>query len=64
MSTEPSSVVWKKSTASDSGACVEVARLESVTMLRDSKDPAGPQLSFTAREWEAFLIGVRAGEFD
>jgi hypothetical protein len=32
--------------------------------VRDSKDPAGPVLTFTAPEWSAFLAGVRDGEFD
>jgi hypothetical protein len=32
--------------------------------VRDSKDPAGPMLTFSAREWDAFLAGVRADEFD
>ena len=44
--------------------CVEVALVEGGAAVRDSKDPASPVLRFTAREWEAFLAGVRAGEFD
>jgi hypothetical protein len=32
--------------------------------VRDSKDPDGPVLTFNAREWEAFLAGAKAGEFD
>ena len=32
--------------------------------VRDSKDPAGPALHFTAIEWEMFLRGVACGEFD
>ena len=32
--------------------------------VRDSKDPAGGFLLFTAAEWVAFTAGVRAGEFD
>ena len=35
-----------------------------VIAVRDSKDPAGPKLAFTAPEWEAFTAGVRDGEFD
>jgi hypothetical protein len=30
----------------------------------DQSDPDGPVLVFTAAEWEAFLAGARAGEFD
>ena len=32
--------------------------------MRDSKDPAGPVLTFTRAEWRAFLGGMRGGEFD
>jgi hypothetical protein len=32
--------------------------------VRDSKDPEGPQLFFTPAEWDAFVAGVKADEFD
>jgi hypothetical protein len=32
--------------------------------VRDSKDPAGPVLVFTAPEWDAFVGGAKDGEFD
>jgi Domain of unknown function (DUF397) len=32
-------------------------------LVKDTKVPDGPQLRFNAREWTAFLAGVRAGEF-
>lgn len=44
--------------------CVEVAMCETVVLLRDSKDPAGPVLRFSRREWEAFLLAARDGEFE
>ncbi|MFB9880743.1 DUF397 domain-containing protein [Planobispora siamensis] len=31
---------------------------------RDSKDPDGPALSFIPAEWDAFIGGVKAHEFD
>jgi hypothetical protein len=57
---------WRKSTYSnDQGACVEVADLTAGgRAVRDSKDPAGPALSFTSAAWSAFTIGIRSGEFD
>ncbi len=57
--------VWRKSTFSNNtGACVEVADLDGGHhAVRDSKDPAGPALMFTAAGWAAFTVGVRAGEF-
>jgi hypothetical protein len=35
-----------------------------VITLRDGSDPDGPTLVFTPAEWEAFVAGVRDGEFD
>jgi hypothetical protein len=43
---------------------VEVAQVAAGVLVRDSKDPTGPQLAFSTEEWNAFLAGVRCGEFD
>lgn len=57
---------WIKSSLSFSNSnCVEVASLpENEIGVRDSKDSEGPFLRFTPDEWNAFLGGVRNGEFD
>ncbi|MGH3833940.1 MAG: DUF397 domain-containing protein [Pseudonocardiaceae bacterium] len=56
--------VWRKSQYSSlEGNCLEVADLDGSWAVRDSKDPAGPVLMFTATGWVAFTAGVRAGEF-
>jgi hypothetical protein len=48
-----------------SGDCVEVAQLERGDVaIRDSKDEAGPVLRSVPGEWQAFIAGVKAGEFD
>jgi hypothetical protein len=59
------SAEWRKSSYStNNGNCVEVARnLPAVVAVRDSKNPDGPALVFTAYEWRAFVSGARAGEF-
>lgn len=60
-------LIWHKSSYSNGwgGACVEVADLDSSgRAVRDSKDPAGPILTFTGAEWSAFTAGLRIGEFD
>jgi hypothetical protein len=33
-------------------------------IMTDGKAPNGPKLYFTAAEWEAFIEGVKDGEFD
>ena len=33
-------------------------------VMRNSADPEGPSLYFTEAEWEAFVLGVKDGEFD
>jgi hypothetical protein len=57
---------WIKSSFSyGNGNCVEVAGLaDDVIMVRDSKNAKGPVLGFTPGKWDAFVGGVRKGEFD
>jgi len=59
-----SRAVWRTSTYSGGNGCVEVAFVDGQVGVRDSKDREGPALVFTAREWEAFIGGARAGEFE
>jgi len=58
--------IWIKSSLSSyNGNCVEVAGLtDDIIRVRDSKNPRGGMLNFTIAEWDAFLGGVRNGEFD
>ncbi|MEU9789990.1 DUF397 domain-containing protein [Streptomyces sparsogenes] len=45
--------------------CVEVAgTADCGRAVRDSKDKHGPHLTFTRGAWQAFLLGVRQGDFD
>ena len=64
-SVKHSAPAWKKSSLSNSFSnCVEVANLPDGGIgVRDSKDREGPVLVFTVGEWDAFLGGVRDGEF-
>jgi Domain of unknown function (DUF397) len=59
-------VQWVKSSYSfANGNCVEIATLpDGMVGIRNSKDPHGPVLRFTPDEWNAFLSGTLAGEFD
>jgi len=60
-----SELAWRKALRSTgNGACVEVAPAGGLIAVRDSKDPDGPILRYTQAEWDAFLHGVKHGEFD
>jgi predicted secreted Zn-dependent protease len=58
-------LLWRKSARSAAnGHCVEFAPVPGAVLVRDSKDTAGPVLTFEEAGWNGFLAGVRAGEFD
>lgn len=67
-----SHVTWRKSSYSNGagGSCVEIAVLapasdhEHQIAVRDSKDPHGPALTFTARQWRDFTAAIKAHELD
>jgi Domain of unknown function (DUF397) len=52
---------WIKSSYSSGsgGNCVEVATLpDGSRMIRDSKNPTGPVITVSAREWQAFRAAM------
>ena len=61
---------WRKSSFSTGngngeGGCLEAAFLPGGGVaIRDTKDRALAPHVYTAAEWDAFVAGVRAGEFD
>jgi len=59
-------LIWRTSSRSGTnGACVEVAFLPNGNVaVRDSKDHAKAPHIYTATEWQAFIAGVKDGEFD
>jgi hypothetical protein len=60
------SSTWVKSSLSyANGNCVEVSdQPGGMIGVRNSRDSEGLVLRFTSDEWQAFLGGVRNGEFD
>ncbi|MEU0546742.1 DUF397 domain-containing protein [Micromonospora sp. NPDC005979] len=62
--TDLSGAIWRKSTRSgdNGGDCVEVAtNLPGIVAVRDSKDQAGPALTFTAQAWAEFIAATGRG---
>lgn len=55
--------VWRKSSYTANGNCVEVAFLAEHILVRNSRAQYGPALVFTQAEWKAFLDGAVDGEF-
>jgi hypothetical protein len=58
---------WRKSSYSsgNGGNCVEVARnLPGIVAVRDSKNPQGPALVLTPKQWQSFLADTRDGQFN
>jgi Domain of unknown function (DUF397) len=60
---EQTHIIWRKSAASAGSNCVEVAFTDESVLVRNSRDPLGPVLSFSCQEWVAFLEGACNGEF-
>jgi hypothetical protein len=60
--TDLSDAAWRKSTRSNAGGdCVEVAdNLPGTVAVRDSKDPAGPALTFAPTAWQTFVTDLKA----
>lgn len=46
------------------GGCVAVGLDHDAIVVRSSRIPDSAELRFTPDEWDAFVAGVRNGEFD
>jgi hypothetical protein len=60
----PLARTWAKSSYSDpnGGNCVEARRLGSgAVQVRDSKNPDGPELSFSDDCWQEFVASAQGG---
>ena len=59
-------VTTRSAASANFGECVEVGQLpDGFVTVRDTKDPERrTSLTFTRDEWEAFVKGVKNGEFD
>lgn len=61
-------IQWRKSSRSQSdaqGNCVEIStNIPETTLIRDSKDSAGPHLSFARFEMALFISNAKNGIYD
>jgi hypothetical protein len=56
---------WRKASRSaNNGECVEVAPARGRVAVRDSKDPDGHILWYSAGTWQSFLDQLGQGQFD
>ncbi|MFD0304619.1 DUF397 domain-containing protein [Streptomyces sp. NPDC127119] len=61
MGLDGAQVRWRKSSASGSSECVEVAFIGDVA-VRDSRHPDGAVLEVTAYAWVSFLVGLNGAQ--
>jgi len=61
-----SGATWRKSTCSGGATnCVEVGSgLPLIVAVRDSKDPAGPKLTFAFGAWDTFTARMKSGNYN
>jgi Domain of unknown function (DUF397) len=59
-------VTWRRSSAADpADDCIEIAALPGGDVaVRSSGDPDATPLVYTRAEIDAFILGVKDGEFD
>lgn len=69
---EISQLAWYKSSLCSGGDCVEVAvtddssanreaGMDTIFLMRSSKDPSGQILRLTSEEWAGFLADIKKG---
>jgi hypothetical protein len=56
--------MWRASSRCESGACVLVGTLGEIVMVRSSLDPDGTCLKLSCGDWQEFVAGLKAGQFD
>jgi hypothetical protein len=57
---------WRKSSRSGDtgGDCVEVALIDPMVAVRDSKDPSGPKFLIAPSGWRLLVWEIKRGEHD
>jgi hypothetical protein len=55
---------WRISSRCDSGACVGVVRQGDFILVCNTVDPKIAISRFTRQGWNAFVAGIKLGDFD
>jgi hypothetical protein len=55
-------IAWRKSTASNSGACLEVAVVNVSVLVRDSANRDGTVLTLSPAAWSDLLARTRSND--
>ncbi|MGO9192139.1 MAG: DUF397 domain-containing protein [Streptosporangiaceae bacterium] len=55
--------MWRKSTSSNTGGCVEAAVVNGSVLIRDSVNPDGGMLRLSPAAWSAFLLRARSKDY-
>jgi hypothetical protein len=65
MKADAESFGWRKARRSlANGNCVEVRPVNGGIAVRDSKNPSGYVLAYSAPSWRAFTLAARHGHYD
>jgi hypothetical protein len=65
MNIDRNALTWRTARKSGTVNCVEVTRTsDGVVLFRNSKRPDGDMVAYTGAEFDAFVDGVKRGEFD
>jgi predicted secreted Zn-dependent protease len=57
-------ISWNVSHTCEGGACIAVSKQGESVLLRLTGSPEGTTLRASTGEWEAFVEGIRQGDFD
>jgi Domain of unknown function (DUF397) len=65
MKADAESFGWRKARRSmANGNCVEVRPVNGAIAVRDSKNPGGYTLAYSAASWRAFTLAAQQGRYD
>lgn len=60
----PGAFSWRVARSCESGGCVGVARQGEYIVIGNTTKPEDPVSYFSQQEWNAFIAGVKLGDFD